>query len=114
MGTRRAERLRELGQSVWLDVIRRGQLSSGEFERAVREDGVVGVTSNPTIFQLAISESTDYDAAIQSGIASGLEGAALFESLAIEDIRLACDRLRATFEETRGLDGRVSLEVNPH
>jgi transaldolase len=114
METRRTERLRELGQSVWLDIIRRGQLISGEFERAVREDGVVGVTSNPTIFQLAISESNDYDAAIQQGIASGLDGAELFESLAVEDIRLACDRLRPTFEETGGLDGRVSLEVNPH
>jgi hypothetical protein len=113
MGTRRAERLRELGQSVWLDIIRRGQLISGEFERAVR-DGVVGVTSNPTIFQLAISESNDYDAAIQQGIAAGLDGAELFESLAVEDIRLACDRLRPTFEQTGGLDGRVSLEVNPH
>ena len=71
MGTSRADRLRELGQSVWMDIIRRGQLISGEFERAVREDGVVGVTSNPTIFQLAISESNDYDAAIQQGIASG-------------------------------------------
>ena len=114
MATRRAERLRELGQSVWLDFIRRGQLTSGEFERAVREDGVVGVTSNPTIFQLAISESTDYDAAIQQGIAAGLEGPKLFESLAIEDIRLACDRLLPTFEQSGGLDGRVSLEVNPH
>src|SRR5262245_36146390 len=114
MGTRRTERLRELGQSVWLDIIRRGQLISGEFERVVREDGVVGVTSNPTIFQLAISESNDYDAAIQRGIAAGLDGAELFESLAIEDIQLACDRLRPTFEQTGGLDGRVSLEVSPH
>ena len=114
MATRRAERLRELGQSVWLDFIRRGHLSSGEFDRAVREDGVVGVTSNPTIFQLAISESTDYDAAIQRGIAAGLEGPELFESLAIEDIRMACDRLRPIYEQTNGLDGRVSLEVNPH
>ena len=114
MATRRAERLRELGQSVWLDFIRRGQLVSGEFERAVREDGVVGVTSNPTIFQLAISQSADYDAAIQAGIGSGLDGAELFEKLAIEDIRMACDKLRPTFEATRGLDGRVSLEVNPH
>ena len=114
MGTSRADRLRELGQSVWMDIIRRGQLISGEFERAVREDGVVGVTSNPTIFQLAISESNDYDAAIQQGIASGLAGPALFESLAVEDIQLACDRLRPTFEQSGGLDGRVSIEVNPH
>jgi transaldolase len=114
MPTRRAGQLYELGQSVWLDYIRRGQLVSGEFERAVREDGVVGVTSNPTIFQLAIAESSDYDAAIQSSVTAGLEGPALFDSLAFADIQMACDRLRPIFEQTGGLDGRVSLEVNPH
>ena len=110
----RAQQLLDLGQSVWLDYIRRGQLISGEFDRLVREDGVVGVTSNPTIFHLAIAESHDYDAAIQNGAASGLEGVALFEALALEDIRDACDRLHPAFERSRGLDGRVSLEVNPH
>ena len=110
----RVEQLLDLGQSVWLDYIRRGALASGEFDRMVREQGVVGVTSNPTIFQLAIAESRDYDAAIQTHTAEGLKGAALFESLAIEDIRDACDRLRAVFERTEGRDGRVSLEVSPH
>ena len=109
----RAQRLLELGQSVWLDFIRRGQLLSGEFDRAVREAGVVGVTSNPTIFQQAIGQSTDYDAAIADGIARGLEGEALFEALAIEDIRMACDRLAPVYERSGGLDGRVSLEVSP-
>ena len=109
----RAQQLLELGQSVWLDFIRRGHLLSGEFDRDVREAGVVGVTSNPTIFQQAISGSTDYDAALTEGIARGLEGEPLFEAVAIEDIRLACDKLKPVYERSQGLDGRVSLEVSP-
>jgi transaldolase len=109
----RAEQLLALGQSVWLDFIRRGHLVSGEFDRLVRDSGVVGVTSNPTIFQQAIAKSSDYDAALQSRIASGLEGPALFESLAVEDVQMACDRLRSVHEKSGGLDGRVSIEVSP-
>jgi len=109
----RAERLLELGQSVWLDFIRRGHLVSGEFDRLVREAGVVGVTSNPTIFQLAIAESSDYDEALGARIAEGLQGSALFEALAVEDIQMACDRLRGAWERSGGRDGRVSIEVSP-
>ena len=109
----RAHQLLELGQSVWLDFIRRGHLLSGGFDRDVREFGIVGVTSNPTIFQQAIAGSSDYDAAIADGMARGLEGEPLFESLAIEDIRMACDKLRPVFDRSQGLDGRVSLEVSP-
>ena len=109
----RAERLLELGQSVWLDFIRRGHLVSGEFDRLVREAGVVGVTSNPTIFQLAIAESSDYDEALAGRIAEGLQGPALFEALAVEDIQMACDRLRTVWERSGGRDGRVSIEVSP-
>lgn len=111
--TARAHQLLDLGQSVWLDFIRRGHLLDGGFDRDVREAGVVGVTSNPTIFQQAIAGSRDYDAALAQGIAQGLEGEALFESLAIEDIRMACDRLLPLYESTGGRDGRVSLEVSP-
>src|SRR5262245_45297219 len=107
--TSRAEQLQSLGQSVWLDFIRRGHMLSGEFDRLVRDEGVVGVTSNPTIFQLAIAESDDYDRVLAERIGGGLAGPALFEALAVEDIQLACDRLRAVFERTRGLDGRVSI-----
>ena len=114
MRASRATQLLDLGQSVWLDFIRRGHLVSGEFERLLSEQGVVGVTSNPTIFQLAISQSQDYDAAITKRLSDGLQGPALFESLAVEDIQMACDRLRTTFDETGGRDGRVSIEVNPH
>ena len=114
MTTSRAEQLLDLGQSVWLDFIRRGHLISGEFDRMLREDGVVGVTSNPTIFQLAIAQSRDYDAALMERLAGGLQGASLFESLAVEDIQMACDHLRPAFDRTGGRDGRVSIEVNPH
>jgi len=109
----RAQQLLTLGQSVWLDFIRRGHLLSGEFDRLVNESGVVGVTSNPTIFQLAIAKSTDYDTALAARIAQGLEGEALFESLAIEDIQMACDKLRPVYDRSQGLDGRVSIEVSP-
>jgi transaldolase len=109
----RAQQLLTLGQSVWLDFIRRGSLVSGEFDRQVAEDGVVGVTSNPTIFQQAIAKSSDYDTAIADGIGKGLAGEALFESLAIEDIQTACDKLRPLYDATGGRDGRVSIEVSP-
>ena len=109
----RAEQLHGLGQSVWLDFIRRGHLESGEFLRLVREQGVVGVTSNPTIFQQAIGGSGDYDEAIARGAAKGLAGPALFEALAVEDIQKACDLLLPVHERTARLDGRVSIEVSP-
>ena len=73
----RVDQLRALGQSVWLDFIRRSHLLSGEFDRLVREQGVVGVTSNPTIFQQAIAGGDDYDASIRMGVSSGLSGPAL-------------------------------------
>jgi len=109
----RAQQLLDLGQSVWLDFIRRGPLVSGEFARQVREDGVVGVTSNPSIFQQAIAKSTDYDEAMVAGVAKGLAGEVLYESFAIADIQTACDQLRAVYDATQGRDGRVSLEVSP-
>lgn len=109
----RAHQLLDLGQSVWLDFIRRGVLVSGEFDRLVRDEGVVGVTSNPTIFQQAIADSSDYSEAIQRGIAQGLSGAALFEALAVEDVQMACDRLAEVAKRSGGLDGRVSIEVSP-
>jgi transaldolase len=109
----RAHQLLTLGQSIWLDFIRRGHLLSGAFDRDVNEAGVVGVTSNPTIFQQAIAGSADYDTLLADGIARGLEGEPLFESLALPDIQLACDKLRPIYDASHGLDGRVSLEVSP-
>jgi transaldolase len=109
----RAEQLQKLGQSVWFDFIRRGHLRSGEFESLVRDQGVVGVTSNPTIFQQAIAGSGDYDDAITRGAAAGLSGPELFEALAVEDIQMACDLLAPVAARTQQLDGRVSIEVSP-
>src|SRR5207253_7493687 len=88
-------------------------LESGEFARLVKEQGVVGVTSNPTIFEHAIAGGADYDEAIARHAGEGLTGAALFETLAVEDIQHACDLLRPVHERTGRLDGRVSIEVNP-
>ncbi len=109
----RAEQIRSLGQSVWLDFIRRGHLVSGEFERLVRDSGVVGVTSNPTIFQQAITQGDDYDAAMSKLVAEGLEPDAIFDRLSVEDIQMACDLLRPAYDRSQGLDGRVSIEVGP-
>ena len=109
----RARQLLALGQSIWLDFIRRGHLEDGGFDRDVSEAGVVGVTSNPTIFQQAIAGSRDYDAAIAEGVERGLQGEPLYEWLAIPDIQQACDRLRSVYQGSGGMDGRVSLEVSP-
>jgi transaldolase/glucose-6-phosphate isomerase len=107
-----------LGQSVWFDNIRRGLLSSGEFARMVREDGLSGVTSNPSIFEKAIVGSTDYDEALAEVRATAPDAKALdiksvYEGLAIADLRQAADVLRPVYEESDGGDGYVSMEVAP-
>jgi transaldolase len=109
----RAQQLLDLGQSVWLDYIHRRELRSGVFAAQVRDQGVVGVTSNPTIFQQAIGQGSDYDDAIRAALARDLAGVPLYESLAIEDVQAACDALLPVFERSGGLDGRVSIEVSP-
>ena len=105
------EEVRRLGQSIWYDNIRRSLITSGEMERLI-ERGVSGVTSNPTIFEKAISGSTDYDGALLA-----LEGDAgpvdTYEALAVEDIRATADLLRPHYDATRGGDGYASLEVSP-
>src|SRR5581483_4992757 len=107
--------LRELGQSVWLDYIRRDLLTSGQFKRLVAEDGVSGVTSNPSIFAKAISQDREYDEVIQKILrrTPDLETPALFEQIEIEDLQMAADVLRPTYEGTAGNDGFVSIEVSP-
>jgi len=107
--------LADAGQSVWIDFIRRALLDSGELERLVREDGVAGVTSNPTIFEKAIGGSADYDAQIRRVLSEepGIDPHELFERVALDDIRAACDVLRPVFERTGGADGFVSFEVPP-
>lgn len=104
------------GQSVWLDYIRRDLIRTGELKRLVEEDGIRGVTSNPTIFEKAIAGSTDYDDALRALLAKDpkREVGAIYERLAIEDIQMAADVLRAVYDETGGADGYVSFEVSPH
>lgn len=101
-----------LGQSIWIDNIRRKLLNDGTFRKYIDEMGVVGVTSNPTIFQKAIGGSDDYDAEIVANL--DLDTEDLFEKLAIEDIRQAADMFKPIYDRTGGVDGYVSLEVSPH
>jgi transaldolase/glucose-6-phosphate isomerase len=104
------------GQSIWLDYISRNLLSSGGLKRLVDEDGMRGVTSNPTIFEKAIAGSTDYDDALRQMLAQNpnIDVGKLYEPLAIEDIQTAADVLRPVYDQTHGDDGYVSLEVSPH
>ncbi|MDA2914262.1 bifunctional transaldolase/phosoglucose isomerase, partial [Acidobacteriia bacterium AH_259_A11_L15] len=107
--------LQEHGQSIWLDYIRRSLITSGELERLIKEDGLRGVTSNPTIFEKAIAGSKDYDDGlrVRLGRDPHTEAAVLFETLAVEDIQKAADAFRPVYESTQGTDGFVSLEVSP-
>src|SRR5512139_302821 len=106
--------LRKLGQSVWLDNLSRKLMDSGELKRLIDEDGVTGITSNPTIFQKAISGSTTYDATIQKLLAKGIKDEKeLFLGLAFEDIARAADMLLPAYRASNGSDGFVSIEVSP-
>ncbi|MCI0587323.1 MAG: transaldolase [Planctomycetes bacterium] len=109
----RAERLRRIGQSLWLDYIDRGLLDRGELARMTEQDGVSGVTTNPTIFEKAIRTTPAYDAGIAPLARQGLAAAAIAERLMIEDVARAADVLRPTYDATSGRDGFVSLEVRP-
>lgn len=106
--------LRQLGQSVWCDTISRSLLDSGELRRLIAEDGLRGVTSNPSIFEKAIDGGTGYDREIRTMARAGFSATRIYEVLAIQDIQGAADQFRALFETTGGGDGYVSLEVSPH
>ena len=105
--------LHDAGQSIWLDHITRGLLTGGGLARYIRELSVTGLTSNPTIFDQAISKSREYDDAIRTKTAAGKEGEALFFELAVEDLVQAADLFRPVHEATNRVDGWVSLEVSP-
>ncbi len=107
------QRLHEAGQSIWLDNITRALVTSGGLRRYISELSVTGLTSNPTIFDQAIKNSRDYDAAIRDATAAGKSGEALFFELALEDLRQAADLFRPIHEATNHVDGWVSLEVSP-
>jgi transaldolase len=107
--------LLDYGQSVWLDYIRRDLLTSGELQRLIEEEGLRGMTSNPTIFEKAISGSADYTDLLQSlRSRTDLDAKARYEILAIRDIQDAADQLRPVYESSKRRDGYVSLEVSPH
>ena len=105
--------LHDLGQSLWLDNITRNLLKTGVLRRYIDELSVTGLTSNPTIFDHAIKNSSDYDSAIKSKLAQGKSGEKLFFELALEDIREAADLFWPVHDRTCGVDGWVSLEVSP-
>ena len=107
------QKLHELGQSIWLDNITRDLLTSGTLKRYIGELSVTGLTSNPTIFDQAISRSAAYDAAIRAKMGEGKSGEKLFFELAIEDLSQAADMFRPVWDRTKGVDGWVSLEVSP-
>jgi transaldolase len=105
--------LHNLGQSIWLDNITRDLLNSGTLTTYIQELSVTGLTSNPTIFDHAIKNSTAYDSAISEKLSQGKSGEALFFELALEDITRAASQFRPVYERTNGVDGWVSLEVSP-
>ena len=107
------ETLHDLGQSLWLDNITRDLLQSGTLKRYINELSVTGLTSNPTIFDHAIKNSSGYDAAIRKKVREGKSGEELFFELALEDLTRAADLFRPIWDRTRGVDGWVSLEVSP-
>ncbi len=108
------KKLREIGQSFWLDNLSRHLIDSGELKRLIEEDGVTGITSNPTIFQKAISGSKEYDAPIKALLEKGVQDEKeLFLALAFQDISRAADMLWPVYRKSGGLDGFVSIEVSP-
>src|SRR6266511_4482800 len=107
------EKLTSFGQSLWLDNIQRKQLENGELKAMIERGDIRGMTSNPTIFNNAISKTKDYDAALKSMSWAGWDAEKIFWQLAIEDIRAACDLFSPLYEETNGGDGYVSIEVSP-
>jgi transaldolase len=108
----RLHRLRDAGQSIWLDFIERALLRDADLERRIRDDAITGMTSNPTIFEKALAEGTDYDEQLRT-IAGRLTAPELFEAVSTTDVRDACDAFRPTYDATSGADGYVSIEVSP-
>src|SRR5262245_25157800 len=110
---RATQALHDMGQSIWLDNITRDLLDGGTLESYIRDLSVTGLTSNPTIFDHAIKNSTAYDNAIRETLARGKSGEALFFDLALEDLTRAANLFRPVHAQTNGVDGWVSLEVSP-
>ena len=114
MAKSRLHAVYELGQSIWYDNIRRSLITSGDLQRLIDDDAIVGITSNPTIFEKAIDGSTDYDEQMRELVKQGVtNGQQVFEALSLKDIQMAADVLRPIFDRTNHLDGYISLEVSP-
>src|SRR5688572_19809659 len=109
----RLAKLTEEGTSVWLDMIRRSMIESGELARMIDEDSLRGVTSNPAILEKSILGSDDYDEHLEQLAKEGKSGREVYRYMAIKDIQMAADVLRPVYDETGGKDGYVSLEVAP-
>ncbi len=107
------QELQKLGQSVWYDNVDRAQIQSGQYQHILTDDGVAGVTSNPTIFGKSISTGHAYDEQISQLLSEGKDTSDVYEAVVIQDIRTVADMLRPVFERTEGQDGYVSLEVSP-
>jgi transaldolase len=114
MSKSRLHELSERGQSVWIDSLSREMIESGELERLIEEDAVVGVTSNPTIFQKAFNSGDSYDEQLRQEMENEDDDREVFFRVAVTDVQNACDILRATWDEGNGRDGWVSLEVDPN
>ncbi len=108
------KQLGTFGQSIWLDYIRRDLIASGGLRRLIEEDGLRGMTSNPSIFEKAIVDSHDYDDDIRAMAIRGEGAEAIYEALSQSDVQSAADEFRPLYDRTDGKDGYVSLEVNPH
>lgn len=114
MGKNRVKQIHDFGQSIWLDFIDRKIMDSGDLKRLIEEDGVRGITSNPAIFEKAISSSDDYKDDIAKLTEKEWSNEAIFYGVAVDDIKRAADMLKPLYEESEGGDGYVSLEVSPH
>jgi transaldolase len=114
MGESRLHQLSALGQSVWIDFLSRRLIKEGELERLMHEDAVVGVTSNPTIFQKAISEGDAYDEQMREVLAEEDDPKEVFLKLEVKDVQDACDLLRPVWQPGQALQGYVSIEVDPN
>jgi transaldolase len=103
-----------MGQSIWLDYIRRAIIESGELSRLIEENGITGITSNPSIFEKAIAGSDDYDGQIRELSLQGKDAKQIYKELTVQDIKAAALLLRPAFEKAKGGDGFISLEVSPY
>src|SRR5690242_15058881 len=116
LGAKRANALRvlaELGQSVWLDYVRRSLITSGEIHQMIEQDGIRGVTSNPSIFQKAIAGSADYTDILEQLGSQSLSPKQIYERIAIRDVQDAADLFAPVYRDTQRRDGYISLEVSP-